>query len=133
LAGGMYNLSLEEQTLWRELAEDLLYKKSDSYKFKLDIINPTIYYNLKNKIQNSELEVMKFDLRHVKSSSLILVNYNDQKSIGTAQELAVAFDRDIPIIGITNEKLHPWLECCTDKMFSTVEDAVDYIINFYLI
>ena len=131
LAGGMSNLSWDEQTLWKELVEDIL-NKHDGYKFKIDIINPTTFYNFKDKRWDSQLEIMKYDLRHVKSSNLIIVNYNDPNSIATSQELAIAYDRDIPIIGITTEKLHPWLECVTDKMFDNVETAIKYIIEFYL-
>ena len=134
LAGGMGNLSWEEQTIWRELAEDILNRKSDSFKFALEIINPTDFYNFKAKRHDSELEIMKYDLRHVKSSDLIIVNYNDPKSIGTAQELAIAYDRDIPIIGVnTGDDLHPWLVSVVDKMFSDVKSAVNYVIDFYLI
>lgn len=134
LAGGMGNLSWEEQTIWRELVEDLFNKNRDGYKYRLYIINPTDFYNFKDRCHDSELEIMKYDLRHVKSSDLILVNYNDSKSIGTAQELAVAYDRDIPIIGIcqNRDELHPWLVCVVDKMFGSVEKAVQYIIDFYL-
>jgi len=133
LAGGMGSLSWEAQTIWRELVEDMLNSKSDSFKFKLEIINPTSFYNFKAKRHDSELEIMKYDLRHVKSSDLIFVNYNDPKSIGTASELAVAYDRDIPIIGINiGEELHPWLVAVVDKMFNEVESAVKYIMDFYL-
>lgn len=133
LAGGMGNLSWEAQTVWREVIEDIFHKNDDSFKFKLDIINPTDFYNFKATRHDTELEIMKYDLRHVKSSDLIIVNYNDPKSIGTAQELAVAYDRDIPIVGInTNEDLHPWLVSCVDKMFEDIVDAVNYIMDFYL-
>lgn len=132
LAGGMSNMTWEEQTLWRDLVEKLLYKDDDTYKFKIDIINPTKFYNFKEKQEDSELEIMKYDLRHVRSSDLIIVNFNNPNSIATAQELAIAYDRDIPIIGITTTDLHPWLYCMTDKMFDNIEKAVKYIIEFYL-
>lgn len=132
LAGGMSNMTWEEQTLWRDLVEKLLYKDDDTYKFKIDIINPTKFYNFKEKQEDSELEIMKYDLRHVRSSDLIIVNFNNPNSIATAQELAIAYDRDIPIIGIKTTDLHPWLYCMTDKMFDNIEKAVKYIIEFYL-
>ena len=136
LAGGMGDLSWEEQTEWRYLIKEILEKRSiiRDYKFTLDIIDPTDFYNFKDKRHDTELEIMKYDLRHVKSSNLIIVNYNDPKSIGTAQELAVAYDRDIPIIGIQlhEDKLHPWLESVVDKMFYDVIECVDYVIDFYL-
>jgi hypothetical protein len=80
LAGGMSNLSWEEQTTWREVVEELLNQKNiytDCYKYKLDIINPTTFYNFKEKKWDSQIEIMKYDIRHVKTSNLIIVNYNE--------------------------------------------------------
>lgn len=135
LAGGMGNLSWDEQSIWRAKVEDILYESDDSYKYKLDIINPVLFYNFETKRYDSELEIMKYDIRHVKTSDLIIVNFNDPTSIGTAQELAIAYDMDIPIIGINEEgkELHPWLTCNVDKMFYNLTEAVEYIIHFYLL
>jgi nucleoside 2-deoxyribosyltransferase len=136
LAGGMGNLSMEEQTTWRNLFIDIIKIKSTTkdYKYILEIINPPQFYNFIDKRHDSELEIMKYDLRHVKTSNLIIVNFNDPKSIGTAQELAVAYEKDIAIIGINeeNKELHPWLTCCCDKMINNVKDCAEYIIDFYL-
>lgn len=134
LAGGMGNLTWEEQTSWRKSITDILMKCKDCYKYKLDIINPVDYYNFEYKYHDSELEIMKFDLRLVKSSDLIIVNFNDPSSIGTAQELAIAYDRDIPIIGINegDTEIHPWLESNVDKMFNSFSNCWAYIVDFYL-
>lgn len=79
---------------------------------------------------------MKFDLRNVKNSDLVLVNFNNPLSIGTAQELAIAYDRDIPIVGTAekdNIKFHPWLKEECDKIFTNAKEACEYIADFYLI
>lgn len=131
----MGNLSWEEQTIWRDLFIGLIdkNKRTHDYKYILNIINPPQFYNFKDKRHDSELEVMKYDIRHVKTSNLIIANFNDPNSIGTAQELAIAYDRDTPIIGINNnEDLHPWLLCCCDKIFTNIEGCVNYVIDFYL-
>lgn len=78
---------------------------------------------------------MKYDLRHVKTSNLIIVNFNIPKSIGTAIEIATAYEQDIPVIGFCEyykEELHPWLTCMCDKIFKTATDAVNYITDYYL-
>jgi nucleoside 2-deoxyribosyltransferase len=135
-AGGMGSLSWAEQSIWRDLVEDMLKSKEDCFKHRLDLINPTSFYNFIEKKHDSELEVMKYDLRHVESSNLILVNFNDPHSIGTSCELSLAYHLGIPIIGINqndeNEELHPWLICMVDKMFKDIESSVKYIIEFYL-
>ena len=134
LAGGMGNLSWEQQTEWRDTVISLFNSKPIDFKYILDIINPPQYYNLKTTKYDSELEVKKFDLRHVKSSDLIIVNFNDPNSLGTAQELAVAYDRDIPIIGINEHDnfIHPWLVDDCDKLFKSIFECVDYVVEFYL-
>ena len=73
-------------------------------------------------------------MRHVKSSDLIIVNFNSSVSQGTTAELAVAHDHDIPIIGINADKLslHPWDEAFCDRMFDSMNEAVEYIGDFYL-
>ena len=139
LAGGMKSLSWDDQCAWRELIEDLLHNNEDSFnfKYKLDIINPTMYYNFKEKRHDTELEVMKYDLRHVKTSDLIIVNFNDPTSIGTASELAIAYDKDIPIIGLiqsdVKKDIHPWLINFCDKIFTDINKLTDYVMDFYLI
>ena len=55
-------------------------------------------------------EGMEFDLNRVRSSDLIIVNFNDVYSLGTMAEIATAYERRIPIIGLNenNQDLHPW-------------------------
>jgi len=136
LAGGMQDLSENEQRIWRRLVTERLLNQlyEKDYKVNLIIIDPCEYYNFHNPSHDTDLEVMKFDIRHVKSSDLIIVNFNDPKSIGTASELAIAYNLDIPIIGLNihNDELHPWLKCFCDKIFNDINKLIDYVIDFYL-
>jgi hypothetical protein len=136
LAGGVSNLSKEEQTIWRDIIIDMINQrcKTTDIKFKLDIINPPDYFTFEEHNFDSDLEVMKYYLRHTKSSDLIIVNFNDPKSIGTAQEIAVAYDHNIPILGlnIINEVLNTWLICSCDRMFNSYKALIDYLFYFYL-
>ena len=77
---------------------------------------------------------MNFDLYHVKTSNLIIMNFNDMRSIGSAIELAIAHERGIPVIGLNENKqqLHPWQYCACLKIFNNMEDLLDYIKRYYL-
>jgi nucleoside 2-deoxyribosyltransferase len=108
--------------------------KAVDVKYNVDIISPPDYFTFEEQNYKSDLEVMKYYLRHTKSSDLIIVNFNDPKSVGTAQEIAVAYDRNIPIVGMnfTDEKLNPWLTCSCDRIFDNYSDLVNYVFKFYL-
>jgi hypothetical protein len=102
LAGGVSNLSKNDQVIWRNIISDMINNrcKTVDVKYNIDIISPPDYFTFEEQNYNSDLEVMKYYLRHTKSSDLIIVNFNDPRSIGTAQEIAVAYDHNIPILGL---------------------------------
>lgn len=128
LAGGMGSLTWEEQNLWREIVKH----KLDHWE--LDIINPCDYYNFKEKKHKSEGEIVKFDLNHVRTSDLIIVNFNDKNSIGTAIEIGIANELRIPILGVSEieQELHPWLKYMCDRIFNNINEVVEYVEEFYL-
>lgn len=136
LAGGVSNLSKNDQVIWRDTISDMIYNrcKAVDVKYNVDIISPPDYFTFEEKNFDSDLEVMKYYLRHTKSSDLIIVNFNDPLSIGTAQEIAVAYDHNIPIIGmkLSNEKINSWLTCSCDRIFDNYSDLVNYVFKFYL-
>lgn len=132
LSGGMGNLDWEEQSVWRsKVIEEI--KNRDREK-SVNFFNPVNYYNFKEKRQKTEYEVMEFDLNALRHSDLILVNFNDPNSLGTCAELAIAYEMKIPIVGVNENghKLHPWLECFCGRICDNLEEAVSYIVEFYL-
>lgn len=136
MAGGMSELSLEEQTKWRnQIRNEITINNSDTKK-KPSFISPPDYYSPFKIEHKSEREIFEFELNHIRKSDLIIVNFNAPKSIGTAMELMLAKEYNIPIIGINANNhelhLHPWLELCTTRMCISIREAVDYIVNFYL-
>lgn len=134
LSGGMGNLSWEEQSKWRsQVINAIKYGDKDCNK-KPVFFNPIEYYNFEEVRQRSEREIMEFDLNALRNSDLIVVNFNDPRSLGTCSELAIAYERKIPVIGINkdNAELHPWLVEFTTRMCESVREAVDYIVDFYL-
>lgn len=130
----MGNLSFEEQSKWRKnISEAIKTEGTDSEK-KASIFNPVNYYNFEINSHKSEKEIMEFDLYNLRNSNLVIVNFNDEKSIGTAMELMLAKEYNIPVIafGAGDKQIHPWLtECCT-RVCDSMREVVDHIIQFYL-
>ena len=134
LSGGMGNLSFEEQSKWRmQIVNAIKYGEYD-YEKKVAFFNPVNYYNFQEVRHKSEREAMEFDLYNLRNSDLVIVNFNDHKSIGTACELILAKELHIPVIGINkdNQELHPWLVECTTRMCSSIREAVEHVVEFYL-
>lgn len=129
----MGNLSFEEQSKWRQQVQDAIKFNYDCEK-KPIFFDPVKYFNFTEKRHQSEREVMEFDLNGVRNSNLIIVNFNDPKSLGTCAELAIAYERKIPIVGINKDgqELHPWFECFCNRMCKSLKEAVDYVVEFYL-
>lgn len=134
LSGGMGSLSFEEQSKWRNKIINAIKYGDYDYEKKPIFFNPVNYYNFEEKRQHSEREVMEFDLNALRNSDLVLVNYNDPTSLGTCAELAIAYEKKIPIVGIYNDcqELHPWLVEFTSRMCFSLKEAVEYIVEFYL-
>lgn len=133
LSGSMSSVSFEEQSKWRKQVQDAINFNYDCGK-KPYFFNPVNYYNFEEVRHKSEREVMEFDLNALRHSDLVVVNFNDPKSIGTAMELMLAKERNIPIVGfgVNGQTIHPWLlECCT-RVCDNLREAVTYIVEFYL-
>ena len=77
---------------------------------------------------------MQFELNRVRNSKLVVVDFFKVNSIGTMAELAIAYEHRIPIIGINecNKELHPWqIEMC-DRIFDDMDEAIQFIGDYYL-
>lgn len=137
LSGGMTGLTEYEASHWRTL-----FKIADTYKCVI-FIDPTYLYTPSNNAdQFYEKEAMEYDLYWVKHSDLIVVNFNSLSSIGTAQEIMLAYTLNKPIIGMIEEdkydQLHPWYkeECMkifkydSNNLEETVQKIMRYIWRF---
>ena len=127
--------NFEKGNGWRVYLKNKL--ESLDCRFKVFFTNPNNYYNFLDKsTYDSELEIMKFDIGRVKRSDLVVVNFNDIASLGTMAEIAIAYDRRIPIIGLCENdeyrKIHPWQKEMCDKIFLNRDALVDYIEDYYL-
>lgn len=137
LSGGMSNISEEDSKKWRNLFEKKRFRNvisriyySDYYIF----LNPTkLYKPTEPYNQTYEKEAMSYDLYLVKHSDIIIVNFNSLLSIGTAQEVMLAYTLNKPIIGMIEEdkydQLHPWYKQECIKIFKYKSDKLEDIIN----
>lgn len=134
LSGGMGSLSMEEQSKWRNQIINAINFGDYHCEKKPIFFNPVNYYNFEERRHKTEREIVDFDLNAVRNSDLIIVNFNDPKSLGTCAELAIAYDRHIPIIGINKNKLelHPWLTEFVTRMCDDIREAVEYTVDFFL-
>lgn len=123
---------------------------------KLHIVNPCSN-KFENKIKDSTESGLEFtkiitnasqkilrsrDYKLIKDCDLLVVHlgYNSKEKpmIGTVQELTWAHDVFyIPVIAITGGEdniytRHPWIdECCSAKV-ETIDDAVNFMLDFFI-
>lgn len=141
IAGKMSGLTYEKMNGWREKLKRKIEMQADliGYKDKLCVINPVNYYNFENYRHQSETEVEDYDLAHVISSDVIIVNLDGlNSSIGTIIELHDAnYHHRIPVIAFGSEdnynKLHPWIKRDITRYEETMDDVITYIGDFYMI
>lgn len=137
LAGGMGKFGKEEfdkANTWRMLTKQFL--ENNTYNVEVHCTNPNDYFSFADDVKEyeSEFEVMEFDLNRLRKSDLVIVNFNDMWSLGTMAEIAIAYDRKIPIIGldVDNQELHPWQIEMTNRIFNNISELFEYLENFYL-
>ena len=140
LAGGMQRFgkdNFDESNYWRvHIKQELI---TLDHGKKVRVCNPNDYYSFEdNSPRYSTLrEVMEFDLNKVRNSNLIIVNFNDLKSLGTMAELAIAYEHSIPVIGLCSEEnypmLHPWQKEMCNRIFGDIDELIDYVIEYYVV
>lgn len=135
--GGMGKFGREnfnKGNAWRVYCKKTLENCESNYV--VNVINPNDFFNFFDETpqHKSQLEVMNLDLNKLRQSDLVIVNFNDKWSLGTQSEIAIAYDRRIPIIGldVENQTLHPWQICMCERIFTNIDEMLDYIEDFYL-
>lgn len=139
LAGKMSGLSLEEMRIWRDELKALLHKEAEYRNYTLTVINPVDFYNFEEIRHQSEAEVEDYDLAHVISSDVVIVNVDGlESSDGTKFEIHDAnYHKRIPVIALDEKNrywyLHPWIKRDITRVESSKESLVNYIRDFYMI
>ena len=138
LCGGMGKFgkdNFEKSNTWRIYCKNTLENCECDYNVKA--VNPNDYFNFKEEQPRyvSQREVMELDLHKLRNSDLVIANFNDMYSLGSMAELAIAYDRRIPIVGldIDKQELHTWqIEMC-NRIFSDIQEMLDYVEDYYLV
>lgn len=122
---------------WREDAKKYVKEFYDN----ITIVSPIDFYEIGKNYHKSEAEVMRFDLRMVRESDIILCNLKDlHTSIGTSDEIFYAFISGKPVIGFLDDKsevknIHPWKIEQIDRIETgknAMKNAIDYIYRYYV-
>lgn len=136
LAGKMTGLSYDDMQGWRfEFeAEINKYAKTHDISYRVNVFNPCDYYNPLSDAHKSEREAMDFDIYNLKKSDIVVVNLNNQDSIGTAMEIAIARDNGIPIIAMceNDDELHPWLRDSCIRICNDMDELIEHITEYYI-
>lgn len=136
LSGGMQSFGKEQFDKgndWRKYFKNTLENYYGIYK--VSVFNPNDKFNFKDEPRYiSENEVMRYDLYQLRNADLIIVNFNVPKSLGTMAEIAIGYDRGIPILGLNEDKavLHSWQIGFCERIFENTDDLLDYVEEFYL-
>lgn len=134
LAGGMTGLTYKEQHEQR-LNFISQIRRNDSGFDRPKFFDPPLYYDV-NEVNDIETqkEAMDFDLFNLCKSDVVVVNFNVPNSIGTAMEIAIAREHNIPVIGLNEDhnELHPWLRLNTTKICDSMEELVAFVKQFFL-
>lgn len=136
LAGSMTGMTYEEQRKWRDetISEvKFLVSKFDT-KNSVTFFNPVDYYSPSNSNQKSEREAMDYELSNLRKSDVVVVNFANPNSIGTAMELMLARELRVPVVGFNefNAELHPWMKECCMRICESKTELLDYILDYYL-
>lgn len=138
-AGKMSGLTFSEMNNWRVELKNKLLKAAENADYKLLVINPVDFYNFEEKRFQSEEEVEDYDLSHVITSDIIIVNLDGlNTSDGSKIELHDGnFHNKIPVIAFGDAELynnlHPWIKRDITRFEKNIDDVVEYIRDFYLI
>ena len=137
LAGKMGGLSFEEMNCWRKRLKNSLNLASEFRSYKLNVVNPVDFYNFESNRHQSEREIKDYDLAHVLSSDIVVVNLDGlATSDGTKYELHDARKSNIPVIAFGEyklyEELHNWTKDNITRVENDMEGVVEYIKEFYM-
>lgn len=125
LSGGMTGLTREEMTEWRD-------KIKECAKFyDMKVYSPTDFFMGDYQFFNEDKESFVYDTNLVRKSDVLIVNMNAPGSIGTAQEVMLAYEYNKPIIMIASRykwgEINPWFkhEATTFFFYEDYDDEDD--------
>lgn len=113
LSGGMTGLTKEERTKWR----------SDVRIHGIYFIDPTIF-DPDNSDPEYQQKGYEYCIEGIINCDFVIVNLDNQTSVGTAQEIMLAWLLSKPIIGLytKDEPLHPWYKNKLNVLYDNIDE-----------
>ena len=139
LAGKMWGLTYDEMNSWRVAIKEKLMNAAKDKGYTITVINPVDFYNFEEVRYKSDEEVEDYDLAHVLSSNIVVLNVNGlTTSDGTKIEIHDAnFHNKIPVLAFDEkglyEDVHPWNKRDITRVDIDMDNLVRYIKDFYMI
>lgn len=128
LSGAIYATNSIATIGWRNRAKELL---------TADTIDPCRGRAVYDPKKYTTKELVSRDKLDIRNSDILLVWGNpleDHLSIGTWMECEFAYEHNRPIVMVSTDQRvlnHPWINEYSAKIFSTIEEACDYINKFW--
>lgn len=141
LAGAMINDTDKQEDRqgikWRNDACEFIKKRYDN----VYPVTAQEFYRYDEFYKCDAKETLRFDMKDVRESDVILVNVKDlEKSLSTSDEIFYAYISHKPIYGFfegSEEELsiHPWKKEQLNRIFygkESMKDAISYIATHYV-
>jgi hypothetical protein len=133
LSGAISNVPENQAVEWRNNIENTLSRLDIN---GLKVFNPCNHFNelgLECGIYNDD-DIMNAEIYNLRRSNVVFFNCDYPNSLGSMAEIAIAYDRRIPILAFNEggKELHPWLKRMCTKIFDNREDLISYFLLHYL-
>ena len=130
LSGAMTGLTPEEQKGWRDKIKNWMICE------KVVIFDPTCF-DAESKDAEVQENGFNFDISSIINSDMVILNLKKcMTSVGTCQEIMLAWLLGIPIIGFWEKEedvvpLHPWIEKELTCKFKNIEILRYFLYNWF--
>lgn len=130
LSGAMTGLTPEEQKGWRDKIKNWMICK------KVVVFDPTCF-DAESKDAEVQENGFNFDISSIINSDMVILNLKKcMTSVGTCQEIMLAWLLGIPIIGFWEKEedvvsLHPWIEKELTCKFKNIELLRYFLYNWF--
>jgi nucleoside 2-deoxyribosyltransferase len=129
-AGPIGQTSIKDANVWREYVKEYFLNNNQC----VDVRNPLRGKKEEERVNYVDTEIVQRDKKDINESDFIIVYWPTKcTSNGTAMEIIYAFERGIPVIFIGEwAKNDIWIRYHSTKIFNTLDNALDYIIQMWL-
>lgn len=118
-----------------EEANEYRQKTSEEFALRgIQTINPLRHKKEELKFSYRPNEIVDRDTMDIRRADAIICDYTDKNHqyIGTSMEIMYAYTHEKPIFVITDwADKHYWIQYHATQIFSTIEEAAEYLVEFF--